>query len=247
VVGGAETLTPLALEIRQLDFSYPGGPQVLQALSLAVPPGERVAVLGPNGAGKSTLLWHLNGLLPETPTTEPTVFVNGVAVLKANFGAVRRQVGFLFQNPDDQLFCPTVGEDVAFGLQQSKSPAGDTAMRVAGALRAVDLEGFEDRPPSALSLGEKKRACIAGLLASEPSILALDEPTSSLDPRSRRGVVNLLAKLPQTMVVATHDLALAKELCQRAIILDEGVIRADGESDAVLNDRALLERHGLYA
>jgi cobalt/nickel transport system ATP-binding protein len=247
MVGGPESLMPPPIEIRRLTFQYGDAAPVLQDVSATIPEGQRVAVVGPNGAGKSTLLWHLNGLLPEKPATNSSVFIHGLPMIKANFAEVRRQVGLLFQNPDDQLFCPTVGEDVGFGLQARKLSEDEIERRVSDALEWVGLQGFQHRPPGELSLGEKKRACLAGLLASYPTILALDEPTASLDPRSRRGAVNLLETLPQTMVIATHDLALAKELCHRVIILDAGVIRADGKPDEILNDRPLLERHGLFA
>jgi cobalt/nickel transport system ATP-binding protein len=246
MVGGAR-LMALAVEIRNLSFRFRNGPTVLSDVSLSIGVGERVAVIGPNGAGKSTLLFHLNGLLPETPSESPAVWIAGTPVVKPNFAAIRRMVGLLFQNPDDQLFCPTVGEDVAFGPLQHGLAEAVVAERVRTALESVDLAGFECRVPSELSLGEKKRACIAGLLASEPTVLALDEPTASLDPRSRRGVVNLLEKLPQSMIVATHDLALAKEACHRVIVLDGGIVRAEGEPSRILHDRELLLRHGLEA
>jgi cobalt/nickel transport system ATP-binding protein len=237
----------LAVEIKSLYFRYRNGPSVLSEVNLTIGVGERVAVIGPNGAGKSTLLFHLNGLLPETPNESPAVWIAGTPVVKANFAAIRKTVGLLFQNPDDQLFCPTVGEDVAFGPQQQGLAEAVVAERVKSALESVDLAGFESRIPSELSLGEKKRACIAGLLASEPKVLALDEPTASLDPRSRRGVVNLLEKLPQSMIVATHDLALAAEACHRVVVLDGGVVQAEGEPSHILSDHALLVRHGLKA
>jgi cobalt/nickel transport system ATP-binding protein len=236
-----------AVEIKNLTFSYGQGPVVLSNISMTIAPGERVAILGPNGAGKSTLLFHLNGLLPEWPIEEPTIWIAGAPVLKENFNAIRRQVGLLFQNPDDQLFCATVGEDVAFGVQQMGLQESEIAERVRESLRGVDLLGFDERIPSELSLGEKKRACIAGLLASEPTVLALDEPTASLDPRNRRGVVNLLEKLPQSMIVATHDLALAQEACHRVVIMDGGVIQVEGEPGKILSDLSLLEKHGLRA
>jgi len=246
-MGGGARVMALAVEIKSLSFHYRNGPSVLTEVNLTIGVGERVAIIGPNGAGKSTLLFHLNGLLPETPSEAPFVWIAGTPVIKTNFAAIRKTVGLLFQNPDDQLFCPTVSEDVAFGPQQQGLADAVVTERVKAALASVDLAGFESRIPSELSLGEKKRACIAGLLASEPTVLALDEPTASLDPRSRRGVVNLLERLPQSMIVATHDLALAQEACHRVIVLDGGVVRAEGEPARILNDRALMERHGLLA
>jgi len=234
------------VEIRDLTFGYRPDALVLRNVSLTIASGRRVAIVGPNGAGKSTLLWHLNGLLPETAVTESCISIDALSVMKGNLPSIRRQVGLLFQNPDDQLFCPTVGEDVAFGIRGDGTPS-EIAARTATALDAVGLHGFEERAPGELSLGEKKRACLAGLLASKPSVLALDEPTASLDPRSRRGVVTLLESLPQTMVIATHDLALARELCHRVVILDEGLICADGDAAQILGDLELLRRHGLYA
>jgi energy-coupling factor transporter ATP-binding protein EcfA2 len=201
--------------------------------------------VGPNGAGKSTLLLHLNGVLPEEPSTEPVVFVGGLPVTKENLSEVRRRVGLLFQDPDDQIFCPTVYEDVAFGPAQLGTVEPELARIVSAALARVRLEGFERRLPHHLSLGEKRRVCLAGVLACEPSILVLDEPTAGLDPRGRRELVALLGSLPATRIVASHDLDMVVALCSRVIVLDHGTIVASGSSATVLADEALMLAHGL--
>jgi cobalt/nickel transport system ATP-binding protein len=234
-----------ALELRHLGYRYPDGTEALRDVSLDVAEGERVGLIGPNGAGKSTLLLHLNGLLPEHPPPEPAVRVLGTPVTEPHLAAVRAQVGLLFQDPDDQLFCPTVWEDVAFGPQQLGVRGPELAGRVARALRQVGLEGFEERLPHHLSRGEKRRVCLAGLLASEARVLALDEPTSDLDPRGRRELRALLGSLPVAQIIATHDLELVVEICPRVIVLDQGAVVAQGPTVELLDDEALMLAHGL--
>jgi cobalt/nickel transport system ATP-binding protein len=239
-------VTP-ALEVSELAFRFAGGEPVLRGFSFAIAAGECVALIGPNGAGKSTLLLHLNGILPEQPAAGATgsVRVQGRLVTQGDAAWVRRQVGVLFQDPDDQLFCPTVGEDVAYGPQQLGFPAPEVAERVARALSQVGLPGFEGRMPQRLSGGEKKRVCLAGLLAYEPSILVLDEPSAGLDPRSRRELIEILASLPVTRLIATHDLALVAELCPTALLLDAGQLVASGASKELLLDAELMQAHGM--
>jgi cobalt/nickel transport system ATP-binding protein len=196
-------------------------------------------LVGPNGAGKSTLLLHLNGILPEK--LEGAVSVFGQPVTSGNLENIRRTVGLLFQDPDDQLFCPTVFEDVAFGPQQ----LGLSESVVPAALERVGLAGFEKRSPHHLSRGEKRRVCLAGVLACEPRVLVLDEPTSDLDPRGKRELKALLRQIPATKIIASHDLELVVELCPRVLLLDRGEIVADGETTGLLNDERLMLAHGL--
>lgn len=224
-----------AIEVRQLRYRYADGREALRGISFTVAEGECVGLIGPNGAGKSTLLLHLNGILPGQPTGAVTVFG------RSDVAALRREVGLLFQDPDDQLFCPSVWEDVAFGPRQLG--LGDEVVRTA--LAQVGLTGFEQRAPHHLSRGEKRRVCLAGVLACRPRILALDEPTSDLDPRGRRELKALLRALPATKLIATHDLELVVELCSRVMLLDRGEIIAEGATRALLGDEALMLAHGL--
>jgi len=234
-----------AIEARNLRFRYHDGVEALRGLNFSIKEGECAALIGPNGAGKSTLLLHLNGILPERFDQAPSLFVLGQPVTDATLDAVRRNVGLLFQDPDDQLFCPTVFEDVAFGPQQFGLDESAIAARVRAALTQVGLAGFENRSPHHLSRGEKRRVCLAGVLACEPRILVLDEPTSDLDPRGRRELKAALRRIPATKLIASHDLELVVELCPRAILLDEGTIVADGPTAHLLNDEALMLAHGL--
>jgi cobalt/nickel transport system ATP-binding protein len=234
-----------AVEVRGLRYRYADGTDALREVSFTVAEGERVALVGPNGAGKSTLLLHLNGLLPEQPAAEPAVHILGRPVREPHLAAVRAQVGLLFQDPDDQLFCPTVWEDVAFGPQQLGVRGEALRARVARALEQVDLAGYEDRLPHHLSRGEKRRVSLAGLLACDAKVLALDEPTSDLDPRGRRELKALLLALPVAQVIATHDLELVVETCARVIVLDRGAVVAEGPPERVLADEPLMLAHGL--
>ncbi|MCX5788665.1 MAG: ABC transporter ATP-binding protein [Elusimicrobia bacterium] len=237
-------MTP-AIEVRNLRFSYHDQKTALDGVSFSVAEGECVALVGPNGAGKSTLLQHLNGLLPEKFGPDPAVAIFGRPVSVESLEETHRKVGFLFQDSDDQLFCPTVYEDVAFGPQQFGGDGREISRIVRESLAKVGLEGFADRIPHHLSAGEKQRVCLAGILACEPSILVLDEPTSDLDPRSKRGLVALLKSLPVTKVIASHDLELVVQLCPRTILLDGGRVVADGATMRLLADEELMLRHGL--
>jgi cobalt/nickel transport system ATP-binding protein len=234
-----------AIEVRDLRYRYGEGTPALGGVSFSVAEGECVGLIGPNGAGKSTLLLHLNGLLPETWNEEPSVFVGGRAVGPETLHEVRRKVGLLFQDPNDQLFCPTVFEDVAFGPQQYGLGEPEIRERVAKALAQVGLPGFEKRAPHHLSVGEKRRVCLAGVLACDPSILALDEPTTSLDPKGRRELKELLRTIPFAKLIATHDLETVVELCTRVIVLDGGIVAAEGPTVDLLSNEDLMQRHSL--
>jgi cobalt/nickel transport system ATP-binding protein len=232
----------LAVHVRELGFAYPDGHIALRDINLEVVPAERVALVGPNGAGKSTLMLHLNGILRGQ---HGTVQVGELEVTEANLRKVRAAVGIVFQNPDDQLFAPTVFDDVAYGPIYMGLPEEQVRQRVALALKQINMEAYAGRTSHHLSLGEKKRIAIATVLAMEPSILVLDEPSSGLDPRARRTLIQLLDRLAPTMLISTHDLRLVRELCPRTIILDEGRVVADGATAELLTDEALLREHGL--
>ena len=234
-----------AIEVTSLKYRYPDGTEALRGISFRVSPGECIALLGPNGSGKSTLLLHLNGLLQEKIPGDGAVKIHGEAVVAGNLEKIRRQVGLVFQDPDDQLFCPTVAEDVAFGPQRLGLNEPEIEARVKKSLAQAGLAGFERRSTHHLSHGEKRRACLAGVLACEPAVLILDEPTSDLDPRGRREFKALLREIPATKLIATHDLEMAVELCPRSIILDRGEIIADGRTVELLADEALMLAHGL--
>ncbi len=227
--------------INDLDFAYPDGHAALHEISLEIKKGEKVALVGPNGAGKSTLMLHLNGILQG----EGELAVGGLPLNKENLPVIRALVGLVFQNPDDQLFSPTVFEDVAFGPLHMGFLEEEVLARVEEALAQVDMSGFEKRLSHHLSTGQKKRIAIATVLSMHPQVLVLDEPSAGLDPRARRGLIELLYQLPITMLVSTHDLRMASELFPRMVIMDEGHIVADGLTSTLLEDEILLEKHGL--
>jgi energy-coupling factor transporter ATP-binding protein EcfA2 len=231
------------LVVENLSFGYSGGHQVLREVSFTVSEGEKVALLGPNGAGKSTLLLHLNGIQEGTGT----ITVAGETLNKTTLARVRGNIGLVFQNPDDQLFCPTVAEDVGFGPRCHGASSEELRAEVARALSAVGLEALGGRFPQHLSGGEKKRAALATVLSMRPKLLALDEPVAGLDARARRSVIEILKSLPQAMLVATHDLEFARELFVRALILDQGRVVFDGPLNEAMGDQGLLERYGLMA
>lgn len=229
------------LRVHDLHFSYPDGHAALNGVSLNLYEGDKVALVGPNGAGKSTLMLHLNGILMGKGEVE----VSGMRLTRDNLPAIRSMVGLVFQNPDDQLFSPTVFEDVAFGPLHMGLPEAEVRARVDAALESVRMSSYRDRLSHHLSVGEKKRIAIATVLSMNPSLLVLDEPSAGLDPRARRTLINLLRELPITMLVSTHDMALVKELFPRTVVVDEGRVVADGLTKDILEDEALLTAHGL--
>jgi cobalt transport protein ATP-binding subunit len=240
--GGDAALHERWIELEHLHFAYPDGYEALKGIDLRIAQGEKVALVGPNGAGKSTLLLHLNGI--HAPS-HGTVRVGGTVVDRTTVKRVRADVGLVFQDPDDQLFSPTVFEDVAFGPIHLGRPADEIHGRVERALAAVGMSGFERRLPHRLSLGQRKRVALATVLAMDPSVLVFDEPSAGLDPRGRRELIDLLRTLDQTLIVSTHDMRLVEEIFPRMIVMDGGVIVADGTTKRILADADLLARHGL--
>ena len=231
-----------SLRVADLAFAYPDGHQALYGVDLRVERGERVALLGPNGAGKTTLVLHLNGILTGG---RGSVHVAGLPVDRRNLQEVRRRVGIVFQDPDDQLFMPTVGEDVAFGPRNLGLPEGEVQSRVTAALAQVGMTGVADRPPHHLSFGQRRRVAVATVLAMHPEVLVLDEPSSNLDPAGRRELAEVLESLAVTVLMVTHDLPYALQLCPRSVVLDGGVVVADGPTRELLTDPDLLARHRL--
>jgi cobalt/nickel transport system ATP-binding protein len=235
-------MTDYAVRITRLHYAYPDGTRALESIDLDIRTGERAALVGPSGAGKSTLLLHLNGILHGSGM----VRIMGQSVADGDLKFIRKQVGLVFQDPNDQLFCPTVFEDIAFGPLNLAVPAHEIRSRVEKALDAVRLDqSCAGRSAHHLSHGERKRVALATVLAMGPAILALDEPTSNLDPGNRRHLIELIASLPATLILGTHDLEMVLALCPRTIILDRGKIQADGETRRLLADSGLMEKHGL--
>jgi cobalt/nickel transport system ATP-binding protein len=235
-------VSPPILAVRGLGFRYPDGHVALDGVDLLVEEGERVALLGPNGAGKTTLAHHLNGILE---TQEGVIEIGGLRLGDDSLPEIRRRVGLVFQDPDDQLFMPTVADDVGFGPANLGLRGQELEERVRDALQSVGAGALGPRPPHHLSGGEKRRAALAGVLAMRPVILVLDEPTSGLDPAGRREVTGLLDELQMTQLVITHDLPFALELCERAVIMDQGRVAADGPTADLLADDRLLAAHRL--
>jgi cobalt/nickel transport system ATP-binding protein len=229
------------LELTDVRYRYPTGTDALRGITLSVAPGERVGLVGPNGAGKSTLLLAIAGFLPATGK----VRVGGHTLTRSTVRDVRRHLGLVFQSADDQLFMPRVADDVAFGPVNMGLDDAEVVARVHESLEAVGLKGYETRQPYHLSVGEKRRAALATVLAMRPQILVLDEPSANLDPRGRRRLIELLKTLSSTYIVIGHDLDLILDVCGRTVLMDGGQIVADGPSASVLTDRALLESHGL--
>ena len=229
------------IEINALNYYYPNGHQALEDVSFTVNRGEKIALIGQNGAGKSTLLLHLNGIY----SGEGSISIAGMVMSKANMKRIRAKVGLVFQSPDDQLFSPTVFDDVAYGPIYMGLSSEEIQQRVFAALDEVNMRGYEDRVTYHLSVGEKKRIAIATVLAMNPELLVFDEPTAGLDPRARRNLIRLIEQLPQTMIAATHDLSFAKKSFSRVILMNHGKIVADGEPQTILNDEKILEANGL--
>jgi cobalt/nickel transport system ATP-binding protein len=235
-------MTAPAIRVEGLHYRYPDGRVALDGVDLCIAQGERVAILGPNGAGKTTLMLHLNGVLT---ASSGTVEISGITLARKTLRDIRRRVGLVFQDPDDQLFMPTVAQDVAFGPANFGVTGDELAARVAAALDVVSMTEHAERSPAHLSGGQRRRAALATVLACEPEILVLDEPSANLDPVARRELAETLATLPATMLVVTHDLPYAAQLCDRAIVLDHGAVVADDTITAVLSDSGLLAAHRL--
>ena len=229
------------VKVSDLHFAYPDGHMALRGVSFHLCAGDKVALVGPNGAGKSTLMLQLNGILHGQGEIE----IGGMRLTRDNLPVIRAMVGLVFQNPDDQLFSPTVFEDVAFGPLHMGLSEEEVFTRVDSALEAVRMTSYRDRLSHHLSVGEKKRIAIATVLSMEPSILILDEPSAGLDPRARRTLINLLRELPITMLISTHDMRMVQELFPRTIVMDDGKIVADGITKEILEDEKFLNEHGL--
>jgi len=235
-------MTDYAVRITRLTYTYPDGMKALDGIDLDVASGERVAIVGPSGAGKSTLLLHLNGVLAGSGS----VRILGTNLTQSNLREIRRQVGLLFQDPNDQLFCPTVFEDVAFGPLNLSVPAAEIPHRVEKALTDAGLDqSVRSRSSHHLSLGERRRVSLATVLSMEPAILGMDEPTSNLDPRNRRHLIEVVSGLKATLIIATHDLEFVLDVCSRTVLMDLGKIWADGETKSMLSNASLMEAHGL--
>ena len=230
------------IRIERLSFGYPDGKPALRDINLSIKKSEIVALIGPNGAGKSTLMLHLNGILR---SNIGTIKILGKEVNETNLKWIRSKLGLVFQNPDDQLFMPTVFDDVAFGPINMAYPEHRVRESVTSALSSVGMNGYEKRSPHHMSIGEKKRVSIATVMSMDPEILVIDEPTSNLDPSSKWSLIDLLKSLPMTELIATHDLELVQALCPRTVILDKGEIAADDFTSRILSDKALLKAHGL--
>jgi len=225
-----------------LHYTYPDGTEGIAGVSFRITHGESVAVVGANGAGKSTLLLHLNGyFIP----SRGDLRIGDYPLTKKTVGSVRRTVGMVFQKPDDQLFMPTVFDDVAFGPLNLGLPPEEIESCVQLALETVGVPHLKNRPPYKLSGGEKRAVAIASVLSMSPNILVMDEPSSDLDPRSRRRLIKLLNSFEHTKVIATHDLDLAVDVCERTIVLSEGRVAADGPTLELFQDEGLLEESGL--
>jgi cobalt/nickel transport system ATP-binding protein len=235
-------MTVPAIDIRSLSFAYPAGEPVLREVSLRVEAGERVAILGPNGAGKSTLALHLNGIhLPDSGT----VTIEDTLVDRSSVHEIRRRVGVVFQDSDDQLFMPTVWDDIAFGPANYGEAPDEIASRVEAALATVGMSEHAGAIPQRLSHGQRRKIALATVLVMRPSILVLDEPSSTLDPMSRREFGERILELGMTVIMVTHDLLYALELCPRSVILSGGRIVADGPTAELISDRELLAAHRL--
>jgi cobalt transport protein ATP-binding subunit len=240
--GGIADDAPVAISVRDLVFSYPDGSDALGGVDLQIRQGERVALLGPNGAGKTTLILHLNGVLQPQ---QGEVRIGDVALTKKTARELRRRVGIVFQDPDDQLFMPSIESDVAFGPANLGLTGAELETRVTEALKTFGLEELRSVAPHQLSLGQRRRAAVAGVLAMEPELMVLDEPSSNLDPAARRELADVIRRLPTTTILVTHDLPYALELCPRAIVMDQGQVVADGPTREILADEGFMRAHRL--
>jgi cobalt/nickel transport system ATP-binding protein len=232
-------MTDSAVEVRSLVYSYPDGQSALRGVSFALHAGESVGLIGSNGAGKSTLLLHLNGVLQRS---SGEVWVHGIQVIEGTLIEIRRQVGMVFQDPDNQLFMPTVQEDVAFGPQNLGLSETEVRQVVSHALATVNASHLAARAPYRLSGGEKRVVAIAGVLAMSPRVIVIDEPSAGLDPVARRQLIHLLKGFEHTQLIATHDLDLVQDLCSRVLVMREGLIAADGSPETIFADADLLAR-----
>lgn len=262
---------PAAIRINDLSYHYADGTAALNCVNLTVNKGETVAVVGPNGAGKTTLILHLNGILPQarsswwsalthghshapvsqqkveqaSSATDSGVWIDGFRISAKTMSEVRKRVGLLFQDPDDQLFAMTVMDDVAFGPMNHGMSRDDAYRWSQKCLADVGLEQVANRAPNHLSFGERKRVCLAGVLACRPTTIVMDEPTANLDPRSRRRFIQLTTTLQMTKLIVTHDLEMVLEICDRVILMDQGRIIAEGVPRELLANQELIEKHGL--
>ena len=232
---------PKAVEIENFSYDYPDGTKALADINLSIAHGEKVAIIGPNGAGKSTLLLAMSVFLKGAGK----IVIDGIEASAKNAKKIRRLLGLVMQNPDEQLFMPTLFDDVAFGPMNIGLSADEVKRQTADALKTVGLEGMEKKPPHHLSGGQKRSAAIATILSMNPKIITMDEPEASLDPRTRNNLTALLKSLPQTLIVATCNMNFAASLCERAILIDQGRVIADSDAKHIMSDSQLMQTHGL--
>ena len=230
------------LKINNLSYAYPDGHKALKGIDFSINQGESIAILGPNGAGKTTLILHLNGILGEL---KGEIEVDGLEYSSENIGKIRKTVGVVFQDPDDQLFMQTVIEDVMFGPKNFGYSNEESETNAVEALKMVGMENFQDRAPHHLSFGQKRKVAIATVLASKPKLLVLDEPASNLDPASRRDLIDILIKLDISIILVTHDLPMALEICERSLVLNEGTIKEDSLTKDILQNKQLMKENRL--
>lgn len=241
-MGGELAVTTPAIEVADLAYAYPDGTEALRGVSFSVAEGEAVGLIGPNGAGKSTLVWLLSGFISPA---NGKAHIQGREICKANLAEVRRRLGVIFQDPDDQLFMPTLFDDIAFGPLNLGCAGDDVEQQVVEALRQVGLESERARFAGHLSAGQKRLAALAAVMVIGPEVLVLDEPTSDLDPGARRRFIEQMTELPQARLIASHDLEMILDLCPRVVLLDRGFVVADGPAVELLADVKLVESHGL--
>ena len=230
------------LNINNLSYSYPDGHEALKDIGFSIQKRESIAILGPNGAGKTTLILHLNGILGNL---SGKIEVDGLKYTTENIAKIRETVGVVFQDPDDQLFMPTVIEDVMFGPKNFGYSNEDAEKNAVEALRMVGMDDFQDRAPHHLSFGQKRKVAIATVLASKPKLLVLDEPASNLDPASRRDLIEILKNLNISIILVTHDLPMALEICERSLILNEGELKEDSQTKTILKNEEVMKENRL--